>query len=47
MMFDDLDCFMHLVHVGVIGGLLTVGGETNTEDDSVDTVKQIQPFPSL
>ena len=38
---------MHFVHVRVIRSLLTVVGETDTKDDGMHTVKQIQPLPSL
>ena len=42
---SDLDCLMHLVDV--IRGPLAVVGEADTEDDGVDTVKQVQPLPPL
>ena len=42
---SDLDCLMHLVDV--IRGPLAVVGEADTEDDGVDTVKQIEPLPPL
>ena len=42
---SDLDGFMHLVDV--IRGPLTVVGETDAEDDGVDTIKEVEPLPPL
>ena len=36
---------MHLVDV--IRGPLTVVGEADTEDDGVDTIKEVEPLPPL
>ena len=42
---SDLDSFMHLVDV--IRGSLTVVGQTDAEDDGVDTIKEVEPLPPL
>ena len=42
---SDLNSLMHLVDV--IRGPLAVVGETDAEDDGVDTVKEVEPLPPL